>query len=450
MRIESVHAWEALDSRGTPTVACAVVLAGGAEGHATVPSGASVGTHEAHESRDGGQRFGGRGVHRAVAAANGEIADAVRGHDAREQEAIDALLRTLDGSRTLERLGANAVLAVSVACARAAAAGRGQALWRTLAETGPPVLPLPMVNVLSGGAHAGGFIDLQDILVVPVGATTFSEAIEWAARVRAATADVLRADGHDVSLVADEGGLAVRLSSNREALEVVAAGIQRSGLSLGEQAALAVDVAATQLQQGGGDYRLACEDRSLRAEELVDELRSWSDDFPIVSIEDVLGEDDTRGWRYASRRLRDLQLVGDDIFVTSPERLAAGIAGGICNAVLVKPNQVGTLSDALDVIKLARSAEYATVLSARSGDTEDTWLADLAVGWRTGQLKVGSTTRSERTAKWNRLLRIESEHPDALFAGRTALARPRAPNAEDRTGCHDPAASAERPAPHGD
>jgi enolase len=421
LKIERVLAWEALDSRGTPTVACAISLAGGAEGQAAVPSGASTGSHEAHELRDGGNRFGGKGVRSAVAAVNGEIAQALRGGDAGDQEATDDLLRHLDGTPTLERLGANAVLAVSIACALAAADAQRLPLWRYLAAEGPPLLPLPMVNVLSGGAHAGGLIDVQDVLVVPVGAGSFSEAIEWAARVRAAAVDVFRARGNSGALVADEGGLAAALSSNREAITVVAAAIERSGLVPGEQVAIAVDVAATQFQEGA-EYRFAVEDRSLRRDELVAELRSWCDEYPIVSVEDPVGEDDTEGWKLASERLADVQLLGDDLFVTSTERLAAGIANGIANAVLVKPNQVGTLSDTRRLIELARSAGYATVLSARSGDTEDTWLADLAVGWRTGQLKVGSTTRSERTAKWNRLLRLECEHAEARFAGREVLA----------------------------
>ena len=421
LKIERVLAWEALDSRGTPTVACAIGLAGGGEGQAAVPSGASTGSHEAHELRDGGTRFGGKGVRSAVAAVNGEIAQALRGSDAADQEATDDLLRHLDGTPTLERLGANAVLAVSIACALAAADAQRLPLWRYLAAEGPPLLPLPMVNVLSGGAHAGGLIDVQDVLVVPVGAGSFSEAIEWATRVRAAAVEVFRARGNSGALVADEGGLAAALGSNREAIAVVAEAIERSGLVPGEQVAIAVDVAATQFQEGA-DYRFAVEDRSLRRDELVAELRSWCDEYPIVSVEDPVGEDDTEGWKLASEHLADVQLLGDDLFVTSTERLAAGIANGIANAVLVKPNQVGTLSDTRRLIELARSAGYATVLSARSGDTEDSWLADLAVGWRTGQLKVGSTTRSERTAKWNRLLRLESEHAGARFAGREVLA----------------------------
>lgn len=422
--IESVLAWEALDSRGTPTVGCAVRLEGGAEGEAIVPSGASTGTHEAHERRDGDERYGGKGVRGAVAALRDEIGPLLAGRDPADQAAIDAALRELDGTPDLHRLGANAVLAASVACALAAARTRGVPLWRLLAPDDPPLLPLPMVNVISGGAHAGRVIDVQDFLVVPVGASSFAEAMEWAARVRSATADELRRHGHEVSLVADEGGLAAPLSSNRSALDLLAAGIERSGLAPGSDAAIAVDVAATQLLAADG-YALASEGRSLRAAELVEELAGWSDEYPIVSIEDALGEDDGEGWGLVTGRLAGrIQLLGDDLFVTSPERLRAGIRAGIANAVLVKPNQVGTLTGARSVVEIAKEAGYATVLSARSGETEDVWLADLAVGWRTGQIKVGSTMRSERTAKWNRLLRIEAERPDAVFAGRAALARP--------------------------
>jgi enolase len=420
--IERVVAWEALDSRGTPTVACAIRTQSGAEGQAIVPSGASTGSHEAHERRDGGERYGGKGVRDAVASFRAEIEPALVGHDVFDQAGVDAALRALDGTPNLSRLGANTVLAASVACALAAARSSSLPLWRALCPDLPPLLPLPMVNVISGGAHAGGLVDVQDFLVVPVGATTFAEAIEWASRVRAASAEVLRALGHDVALVADEGGLAARLPSNRAALDVLLEGIERSGLEPGSQIAIAVDVAATQLLVDG-TYALASENRELRPDELVDEIAGWVADYPIASIEDVAGEDDLEAWRLATARLAaGIQLLGDDLFVTSPARLGAGISDGIANAVLVKPNQVGTLTEAREVVTIAQAAGYATVLSARSGETEDSWLADLAVGWRTGQLKVGSTTRSERTAKWNRLLRIESEHPAATFAGRGALA----------------------------
>ena len=419
--IERVVAWEALDSRGTPTVACAIRTESGAEGEAVAPSGASTGAHEAHERRDGGERFGGKGVREAVAAFADEIEPALVGRDALDQAGVDSALRALDGTPNLSRLGANAVLAASVACAIGAARSMGLPLWRALCPDLPPLLPLPMVNVISGGAHAGGLVDVQDFLVVPVGAATFAEAIEWASRVRAASATVLRARGHEVALVADEGGLAAPLPSNRAALDVLLEGIERSGLEPGREVAIAVDVAATQLL-ADDTYVLASENRTLRADELVDEIAAWVEDYPIVSIEDALGEDDLDGWRLATGRLADrIQLLGDDLFVTSPSRLGTGIREGIANAVLVKPNQIGTLTEARRVVVMAQDAGYGTVLSARSGETEDSWLTDLAVGWRTGQLKVGSTTRSERTAKWNRLLRIESEYPAATFAGRGAL-----------------------------
>ncbi len=421
LRIASVLGFEALDSRGTPTVACVVRLEGGAEAVAHVPAGASTGTHEAHERRDGGTRYGGRGVREAVAGLNGEIAAALRGEDADDQAALDELLVGLDGTADLSRLGGNAVLAASLGCALATAAGRGAPLWRMLAPDDPPLLPLPMVNVLSGGAHAGGLVDIQDVLVVPVGAATFAEAIEWAWRVRAGTAEELRARGQDTVLVADEGGLAAPLATNREAIEVVLRGIERAGLVPGDEAALALDIAATQLLAADGRYHLRSEARVVTATEVVGELVDWCDAYPIVSVEDPLAEDDPL-WPEATKALAGRQVLGDDLFVTSPERFAVGCATGIANAVLVKPNQCGTLSRAREVVESARAAGYATVVSARSGDTEDAWLADLAVGWRTGQIKVGSTARSERTAKWNRLLRVEAEHRDSVFAGRSQLA----------------------------
>jgi enolase len=420
--IAAIVAWEALDSRGTPTVACEVRLAGGARGCATVPSGASTGAHEARELRDGGERYAGRGVRRAVASVNETIAAELTGTDAADQEALDAALRELDGTPDLGRLGANAVLAVSLAAALAAAAAEGAPLWRRLGAE--PLLPLPMVNVISGGAHArGAGVDVQDFLAVPVGAGNFAEAIEWAWRVRHATEELASARDLPASLVADEGGLGLALASNRAGLELLLEGIERSGLQPGAGAAIAVDVAATQLVAPGG-YRLATEDRVLDAGGLLDELEGWCRDFPVVSIEDPLAEDDWDGWAEATRRLgARIQLLGDDLFVTQVERLERGIAEGIANAVLVKPNQCGTLSDALAAVRRARAAGYATVVSARSGDTEDAWLADLAVGWQAGQIKVGSTTRSERTAKWNRLLQIEAElGAEAAYAGRAALA----------------------------
>jgi enolase len=423
--ITAIEAWEALDSRGRPTVAAEVILDGGARGRATVPSGASTGRHEASELRDGGARYGGFGVRTAVANVTGELAAAVRGLDAVDQTGMDRTLRAADGSEGLGRLGANAVLAVSVATAVAAARAQGLPLHAAVADSDArPLLPLPMVNIISGGAHAGRSIDVQDFLAAPLGADSFAEAIEWCARVRAGTASVLAELGHAVALVADEGGLGPQLPDNRSALDVLVAGIEHAGLQPGSDVGIAVDVAATQFATGEGQYTLAAEGgRVLDSAGLVDELRAWCDRYPIVSIEDALAEDDWDGWRRATAALHGRQLLGDDLFVTNPTRLARGIEGGVGNAVLVKPNQIGTLSDTHAVVGQAHAAGYTTVLSARSGETEDDWLADLAVGWRTGQIKVGSTTRSERTAKWNRLLQLETQlGGTADYAGAAALA----------------------------
>ncbi|QFG22415.1 phosphopyruvate hydratase [Actinomadura sp. WMMB 499] len=438
--ISSLHAWQALDSRGKPTVGCEVVLADGGRGTALVPSGASTGTHEARELRDGEPgRYAGNGVLKAVANVEAEIAHAVRGQDAADQAAIDRRLRELDGTGDLGRLGANAVLSVSVAAAVAAARSGGRELWEHAAamaghEDEAPLLPVPMVNIISGGAHAGRSIDVQDFLVVPLGARSFAEAVEWASRVREGTAEVLSERGLPIALVADEGGLGPVLPTNRTALEVLCQGIERSGLALdggdGAGVGIAIDIAATQFFDRDGHYTLAAEQRWLTSAELVAELAQWCADFPIVSLEDPLAEDDWEGWPEATRVLgsarsgQHVQLLGDDFFVTALDRLERGITARAANAVLVKPNQAGTLSDALDVVRRAHSARYTTVLSARSGETEDTWLADLAMGWHTGQIKVGSTMRSERTAKWNRLIQLESALGDgAVYAGGQALSR---------------------------
>lgn len=423
--ISEIVAWQAFDSRGTPTVAVEVALAGGARGRAIVPSGASTGAHEARELRDGGDRFGGRGVLAAVGNAAGELTDAVRGLDAADQAAVDAALRAADGDPNLGRTGANAVLAVSVATLRAAAAAADEPLYRYVGrDCGAPLLPLPMVNIISGGAHAGRAVDVQDFLVVPIGAGSFAEAIEIAWHVRAGTAQVMKDAGHGVALVADEGGLGAVLPSNRAALEFLANGIERAGYRPGVDAAIAIDVAATQFfDEASGDYHLAAEDRRVTAAELVGELASWVAEFPVVSIEDALAEDDWTNWAKASADLGGIQLLGDDLFCTNVGRVERGIHEGAANAVLVKPNQNGTLSGTRDVVDLASAAGMATILSARSGETEDDWLADLSVGWRTGQLKIGSTMRSERTAKWNRVLEIEARLGQAAtYAGAAALA----------------------------
>ncbi|MCM3883341.1 phosphopyruvate hydratase [Frankia sp. R82] len=428
--ITGLLAWEALDSRGRPTVGCEVRLDGGATGSATVPSGASTGRHEARELRDGGRRYGGQGVRSAVANVAGEIHDAVRGLDGTDQAVLDERLRELDGTADLRRLGANAVLSVSVAAAVAGARHRGVPLFRAVADDGgAALLPLPMVNIISGGAHSGRSIDVQDFLVVPLGASSFAEAIEWAARVRAGTAEELTARGLPVALVADEGGLGPPLPTNRSALDILVAGVERAGLRPGADIGIAIDIAASQFVRADGRYVLAKEARELSADGLVDELAEWCASYPIVSLEDPLAEDDWTGWRTATERLAGRQLLGDDLFVTNPDRLQRGIDERVANAVLVKPNQIGTLSTARAVVRRAHDTGYATVLSARSGETEDDWLADLAVGWRTGQIKVGSTMRSERTAKWNRLLRIESELGErAEYAGRAVLRHTRLPH----------------------
>ncbi|WP_280425849.1 phosphopyruvate hydratase [Nocardia carnea] len=424
--IRAITAWEGLDSRGKPTVGCEVLLAGGARGQAYVPSGASTGRHEARELRDGGTRYSGQGVQSAVANATTILAEAVRGLDALDRGAVDTALRAADGTPDLSAAGANAVLAVSVATALAAADAQRIPLYRLVAAGDEPLLPLPMVNIISGGAHAGRSIDVQDFLAVPVGAQSFSEAIEYTARVRRGTADVLVEHGHSVALIADEGGLGPVLPTNRAALDMVVAGIERAGLRPGSDIGIAVDIAATQFLTQDGRYVLAAEGgRRLSAAELVDELADWCAHYPIISLEDALGEDDWTGWARATERLGHRQLLGDDFFVTDAERLRRGIRDKVANAVLVKPNQTGTLSDAHTVVRLAQDNGYRTVLSARSGETEDAWLADLALGWRTGQIKVGSTMRSERTAKWNRLLQIEAQLGDEFeYAGAAAITGP--------------------------
>ena len=413
-RVAAVHAWEALDSRGRPTVACRVVLDSGATGTALVPSGASAGSHEAVELRDGGSRYGGRGVRTAVHHVVTVLADAVRDV---APAGVDEALSAVDTSPGFATVGANAVLAVSLAAARAAAADRGLTLARHLTGDGPLHLPMPMVNVVSGGAHAGRAIDIQDVLVVPHAAGSFTEAIEWAVAVREATGRLAAARGYaGAALTADEGGLGVELPTNRAALALVTDGIAAAGLTAGGQVGLAIDVAATQLH-ADGRYHLRREGRVLTAAELTAEIAGWCEAYPVLSVEDPLAEDDWDGWAAATAALGGrVQVVGDDLFVTDPDRLARGVRDGVANAVLVKVNQNGLVSGAERVVRDARAAGYRTIVSARSGETEDAWLADLAVGWRAGQIKVGSTHRSERTAKWNRLLEFEALE-DTTFAG---------------------------------
>jgi len=424
LSIAALYARQILDSRGRPTVEVDATLADGSRGRASVPSGASTGAAEAHELRDGDKtQYAGFGVLRAVANVNGEIGTALRGADASDQCDIDARLRALDGTRQLTRLGANATLGVSLAVCRAVASARGQALYERIGElTGvQPLLPLPMTNILSGGLHAGGGMDVQDFLAVPMRASTIGEAIHVNARVRSAATDVMRDRGLP-TLLADEGGLSPRCDRVGAALQLMVESIERAGLSPGNDVSIAIDVAASSLQRAGGRYAFEREGVVRDADAMIDEMSRWLREAPIVSIEDGLGEEDWDGWRNLTSALGStLQLVGDDLFTTHPERLARGISERIANGVLVKANQNGTLSGALDVIAQAKTAGYATIVSARSGETEDPFIADLAVGTAAGQIKIGSLRTSSTVAKYNELIRID-ERASARYAGSAALA----------------------------
>jgi enolase len=423
-RIASVRAREILDSRGNPTVEVEVALDDAALGRAAVPSGASTGSREALELRDGGPRYRGKGVQRAVAHVNVEIAREIVGHPVRglgEQAALDRRLCELDGTESKSRLGANALLGVSLAAAHAAARSRGVALWRWLQGDRAPLLPLPMMNVLNGGAHAQTRVDFQEFMILPVGAPSFSEALRYGAEVFHALRDVLHEAGHSTA-VGDEGGFAPDLASNREALELVLRGIERAGYRAGTDVCLGLDVAASELYRDAA-YRLEGEGITHSTDELIALYAAWLDRYPIVTIEDGLAESDWDGWKRLTEALGSrVQLVGDDLFVTSAAILREGIQRGLANAVLVKVNQIGTLTETLETLDAANAARYATVVSHRSGETEDTTIADLAVGRAAGQIKTGSLSRSDRVAKYNQLLRIEEELGDARFAGRGALA----------------------------
>ncbi len=422
--IDSLRARQILDSRGRPTVEVDVRLADGSFGRASVPSGASTGTHEAHELRDGGSGYEGRSVRHAVANVHGAIAAAIQGKDASDQRGIDALLVELDGTARLERLGANAVLGTSLAVCRAAAASRRQPLFSYIARlAGTPeiALPMPMVNILSGGLHAGRGMDVQDFLAIPARAHSIDEAIDLVSRVRSAAVRVMEERGLS-TLLADEGGLSPGLASGRDALQLLVESIEAAGLRPGADIVIAIDVAATALwDRAAGVYRLAREGRVATSDEMIAIAESWVNEFPIVSIEDALDEEDWPGWRRLTERLgRRIRLVGDDLFTTNLERVERGIAQGVANGVLVKLNQNGTLTGTLDVVAAARAAGYAPVISARSGETEDPFIADLAVGTAAGQIKIGSVRCGERLAKYNQLLRIEEES-GAPFAGMTAI-----------------------------
>jgi enolase len=404
--IEKVHGRQILDSRGNPTVEVDVLLKSGAAGRAAVPSGASTGEFEAVELRDGGDAWGGKGVTKAVANVNGELAEAVHGIDPADQQALDRAMIELDGTPNKGRLGANAILGVSLAAAKAAAAEEGLPLWRYLGGEAAHVLPVPMMNVLNGGAHADNKIDFQEFMVVPVGAPTFAEGMRMGDEVFHALKRTLHDEGLSTA-VGDEGGFAPDLDSNEAALKALMRGIEAAGLRPGEDVAIALDPATSEIFKGGS-YELEHEGRSLSSAELVGYWSDIASRYPVISIEDGLDEEDWDGWRLLTERLGDrVQLVGDDLFVTNTERLARGIESGAANSILIKVNQIGTLSETLAAIRMAEEAGYAAVMSHRSGETEDTTIADLAVATGCGQIKTGAPSRSDRVAKYNQLLRIE-------------------------------------------
>lgn len=402
--IQRLSAWEILDSRGRPTIEVEAVLSDGTRASAQVPSGASTGKHEAHELRDGDPaRYGGLGARRAAANVSGEIDAALRGCAA---DRCDEVLIALDGTPNKSRLGANALLGVSCAVARAVSVSRREPLYRTLA-IGEPVLPVPMINIISGGLHAGGNIEFQDFLIIPHGFGSLAEALEATVKIHAHCGERIRKGGYVLTGVADEGGWGPLLPSNRHALEILTASIQDAGFRAGEQVSIALDVASSHFYREGA-YTLQSEGRSLTPEEMIALLAEWTARFPIASIEDGLAEDDWEGWRRLTERLGGrMQLVGDDFFTTNPSRVRRGIDEGCANAVLVKMNQIGTLSETFDVVRMAVRHGYRCVVSARSGETEDSFLADLAIASGAEQIKIGSITRSERLAKYNRLLKIE-------------------------------------------
>ena len=418
-----VRAREVLDSRGNPTVEAEVVLDSGATGRAAVPSGASTGAGEAIEVRDGGERFRGKGVRRAVEAVNDEIASNLLGTDALEQRLLDTLLTDLDGTADKSRLGANALLGVSLALAHAAARELELPLYRYLGGPDAHLLPIPMLNVLNGGAHADNSVDFQEFMYAPIGAASFREALEWGANSYHALKGILTRRGLSTG-VGDEGGFAPDLRTNEEAVELLLEAIAAAGYEPGRDIALALDPATSEFYEDGS-YVLASEDRKLSPEGMVDFWADWVERFPIVSIEDGMAEDDWKGWALLTERLgSQVQLVGDDLFVTNPEVLERGIREAVANAILIKPNQIGTLSETLECVRIAQRASYATMISHRSGETEDATIADIAVATNAGQIKTGAPARGERTAKYNQLLRIEDSLGDAArYPGSAAFPR---------------------------
>ena len=420
--IVDIHARQILDSRGNPTVEVDVTLEDGSMGRAAVPSGASTGAHEAVEKRDGDKsRWGGKGVSAAVQAVNGAIADAILGYEAEDQIEIDQAMIDLDGSDNKSNLGANAILGVSLAVAKAAAEANGLPLYRYVGGIGAHILPVPMMNILNGGAHADNPIDFQEFMVMPVGAPTFSEALRCGTEIFHALKAKLHAQGLSTA-VGDEGGFAPNLRSAREALDVIGEATASAGYALGDDVLIALDCASTEFFKDGA-YVMEGEGSTLAPDDMAAYLVELADAYPIASIEDGMGEDDMAGWKALTERLGNrVQLVGDDLFVTNEKRLSAGIADGLANSILVKVNQIGTLTETVNAVRLAQANGYTAVMSHRSGETEDSTIADLAVALSCGQIKTGSLARSDRTAKYNQLLRIEEELGDAArYAGRSAL-----------------------------
>ncbi len=419
-KIAEIHAREIVDSRGNPTVEADVVLDSGTRGRAAVPSGASTGAREAIELRDGEGRYGGKGVRRAVGHVNGEIRDALRGAEA-DQETIDRSMIALDGTPNKQRLGANAILAVSLALAHARAAEAGLPLFRSLGGADANILPVPMMNIINGGAHANNSVDMQEFMIVPVGAGSLTEAVRYGAEVFHALKKIL--DGRGLgTAVGDEGGFAPDLPSNAAAVEVILEAIEKAGFKAGDDIWIGLDCASSEFHRDGR-YHLASEGRDFSAEEFTDYLAQWVDQYPILTIEDGMAEDDWDGWKIMTERLGDrVQLVGDDLFVTNTEILEQGIARGVANSILIKVNQIGTLTETLEAIAMAKAANYSAVISHRSGETEDVTIADLAVATGVGQIKTGSLSRSDRVAKYNQLIRIEEALGNAArFPGITSF-----------------------------
>jgi enolase len=419
--IEAVQAREILDSRGNPTVEVEIALDDGTVARAAVPSGASTGQFEAVELRDGGDRYGGKGVEKAVTAVNDEVADEILGFAPEEQRLIDRALIDLDGTPDKSRIGANAILGTSLAAAKAAALAADLPLFRYIGGPNAHVLPVPMMNILNGGAHADTNVDIQEFMIAPIGAASFREAVRWGAEVYHALKSVLKAHGLATG-VGDEGGFAPDLESNRAALDLILEAVQKAGYTPGSDIALALDVAATEFHQDG-TYRFEGTARS--SEEMAAYYGELLDSYPLVSIEDPLDEEDWAGWTALTERVgKRVQIVGDDLFVTNPERLQRGIGEGAANSLLVKVNQIGTLTETLDAVSLAQRSGYTAMISHRSGETEDTTIADIAVATNAGQIKTGAPARSERVAKYNQLLRIEEELDDAaVYAGVSAFPR---------------------------